>query len=47
MVTISIGVAFSKQTSEADFENLIVQADQAAYQAKNRGRDKVCAAWDL
>lgn len=40
-ITVSIGIA-AVQGSECNAEELIRQADQALYQAKHRGRNRVC-----
>ncbi len=46
-VTLSIGVAFSSQTSADGFEQLMIQADQAVYVAKDIGRDQIKSAWEI
>jgi len=45
-VTISLGVA-SRSTGAETPEELIKQADEALYQAKESGRNKVCVAGEL
>lgn len=42
-ITVSIGVA-TAHDEDADFETLLKRADQALYEAKRSGRDKVCLA---
>lgn len=44
LVTLSIGVASLIPTSERRPEGLISRADQAMYEAKNRGRNRVIAS---
>ncbi len=39
--TISIGVAYSGNREVQNYENVIGQADKAAYKAKHLGRNKV------
>jgi diguanylate cyclase (GGDEF)-like protein len=41
--TISIGVAYCGDKQVRNYENVIAQADKAAYDAKRAGRNKVCA----
>ncbi len=41
-LTVSIGVA-SLQGDEAALEELMARADQALYEAKRRGRDRISA----
>jgi len=41
-VTISIGIASMNETHPKDFEELVKQADQALYEAKNSGRNRTC-----
>ncbi|RKD26018.1 hypothetical protein BEP19_03585 [Ammoniphilus oxalaticus] len=40
-VTISVGYATSSQKAKLDIQQLMLQADQALYLAKNQGRNKV------
>ncbi|MBI4986235.1 MAG: diguanylate cyclase [Rhodocyclales bacterium] len=42
-LTVSIGIATAQDT-DADLDALLERADQALYQAKRTGRDKVCLA---
>ncbi len=42
-ITISIGVAYCGDEQVQNYENIINKADKAAYLAKSRGRNKVCA----
>jgi diguanylate cyclase (GGDEF)-like protein len=42
-MTASFGVAACPETSRA-IDNLLAQADQALYQAKQQGRDRVVVA---
>lgn len=41
--TVSIGVAYCSDKQVRNYENIIDQADKAAYAAKRAGRNKVCA----
>ena len=41
-VTISIGISCMRDTKARDFDDLIKQADQALYLAKNTGRNRTC-----
>ena len=43
-VTISIGVAGMPDLRNADFEELMKQADTALYKAKHEGRNRVCSS---
>jgi diguanylate cyclase (GGDEF)-like protein len=45
-VTISLGVAASRAGERFDHELVIARADEALYEAKRRGRDRVCVAPD-
>jgi diguanylate cyclase (GGDEF)-like protein len=45
-VTISLGVAASRAGERFDHELVIGRADDALYEAKRRGRDRVCVAPD-
>ena len=44
LITLSIGVASLIPTSERSIEGLIARTDQAMYEAKNRGRNRVIAS---
>ncbi|WP_181016238.1 diguanylate cyclase domain-containing protein [Pseudanabaena sp. BC1403] len=44
LITLSIGVASLIPTSERSIEGLISRTDQAMYEAKNRGRNRVIAS---
>jgi diguanylate cyclase (GGDEF)-like protein len=41
-ITVSIGVSFFPSKNVASVENLLANADQALYQAKNEGRNRIC-----
>jgi diguanylate cyclase (GGDEF)-like protein len=41
-VTVSAGIAVSESGSIASLEELMKKADNAMYEAKNRGRNRVC-----
>jgi diguanylate cyclase (GGDEF)-like protein len=41
-ITVSIGIAISDELNDA--KQLLFLADQALYQAKQQGRNRVCAA---
>lgn len=41
-ITVSIGIATAHEEDDTDLDALLKRADQALYQAKNTGRDKVC-----
>jgi diguanylate cyclase (GGDEF)-like protein len=43
-VTMSFGVAASRQSVTFDYETVSSEADAALYEAKRAGRDQVCAA---
>lgn len=46
MVTTSIGVAIWDRSQE-DFEEIYAKVDKALYTAKNKGRNRVVAAWEI
>ncbi|MCL2750148.1 MAG: diguanylate cyclase [Coriobacteriia bacterium] len=41
-VTVSIGIACMRESNPKDFDDLIRQADEALYEAKNTGRNRIC-----
>jgi diguanylate cyclase (GGDEF)-like protein len=41
-VTLSIGVAQFDTNTMSNFDQLLLNADQALYRAKNQGRNRVC-----
>ena len=43
-ITISLGVALGAEADQLDPEVLIRSADEALYQAKSQGRNRICAA---
>ena len=45
-LTVSIGIATARQ-EDVDIESLLSRADQALFEAKRTGRDKVCVAEQL
>ncbi len=45
-VTISVGVACRKPGTDRSDAELVRAADDALYDAKHAGRDRVCVAWD-
>ena len=46
-ITISVGIAMAYPDEKAPLHNLLGQADRALYEAKNRGRNQVCATWQM
>ena len=46
-ITISVGIALAYPDEKAPLHNLLGQADRALYEAKNRGRNQVCATWQM
>jgi diguanylate cyclase len=46
-LTVSIGIATAKDDDDVTLEKLLERADQALYEAKRTGRDKVCLADNL
>ncbi|PKM48740.1 MAG: diguanylate cyclase, partial [Firmicutes bacterium HGW-Firmicutes-6] len=44
VVTVSVGVVSSNPMDENSFDNLLKQADEALYQAKKTGRNRI-ALW--
>ncbi|WP_373461128.1 diguanylate cyclase domain-containing protein [Paenibacillus sp. V4I5] len=46
-ITVSVGVSSLELCSPTSIEELIEQADTAEITAKQTGKNKVVAAWDL